>query len=384
MRAAYLLGAGLVTCLGTGLRAQVPALRHTRAPAPRSAHETRDSPWPYHAIGGATSGDRVHGFLDEAVRHALLEAGLGAAERRRMAVFIGSSCLDLPHHERRFAEATAQGRIDLPIRGPGYGAVAADLAARFGIEGPQYTLSTACSSSANALLHARRLLAAGLADHALVVGVEAFNQLSVQGFGSLLLLSQEEYRPFDRRRTGLILGEGAGAMVLGRAPLEANVMPFALAGGASACDTSGATTSRPDRVASVMAGALDDAALRAEQLCALKAHGTATTSNDLVEGQAMRMALAQPPPFTSLKPYVGHTLGACGVIESLLLLAAWREGFLPATPGFADPDADVGVEPVTTPQPLPAYGAVLCNFFGFGGNNTSLVFTREAYLARPL
>ena len=129
-------------------------------------------------------------------------------------------------------------------------------------------------------------------------------------------------------------------------------------------------------MAAVMCAALDDAGLDVKQLIGIKAHGTGTVSNDLSEGQGMRLLGGALPPFTSLKPYTGHTLGGCGTIESLCLLAAWREGFLPATPGFAENDPEIGLSPVSTATPLPQQGAVLCNFFGFGGNNTSLVLER--------
>ena len=210
-----------------------------------------------------------------------------------------------------------------------------------------------------------------------MVGVEAYTRLSLQGFGSLLLLSRQSYRPFDQSRDGLILGEGSGAMLLGRAPPPDKKTVFALRGAATACDPSSPTNSQPARIADVMRAALNDAELRITDLAAIKAHGTGTASNDLSEGQGMRLLSERLPPFTSLKPYTGHTLGAGGVIEPLLLLAAWRAGFLPGTPGFAQADPDIGLAPASSAAPMPERGAVLCNFFGFGGNNTSLVFSRE-------
>ncbi len=375
----YLLGAGLETCLGSGLAAQLPALRDTKAQAARAADSELD--WPYHFIDEFTGHQRLYGMLGRSIEQALTEARLNAEQHKRLAIFVGSTCLDLPLHETAYADAFSEGSVAgnkrAAIHGPGYGNVAAWIAQRFGIGGPQYTLNTACSSSANALLHARLALGQGLAEHALVVGVEAYTRLSLQGFGSLLLLSRQSYRPFDQNRDGLILGEGSGAMLLNRAPPSDEKFRFALCGAASACDPSSPTNSQPERVADVMRAALDDAGLRAEQLAAIKAHGTGTTSNDLSEGQGMRLLGERLPPFTSLKPYTGHTLGAGGVIEPLLLLAAWRAGFLPGTPGFTHADPEIGLAPVAAAAALPERGAVLCNFFGFGGNNTSLVFSRE-------
>lgn len=370
----YLLGAGLVTCLGEGLAAQLPALRRGQARTARTPQGLHMPAWPYQTIEKLSGHERLYAMLDIAIRQALEESGLDAQQRRRCAILVGSTCLDLPLHENAYVEGAGAGRRGTPIHGPGYGNVASWIAQHYGLEGPQYTLNTACSSSANALLHARLLLNEDLVEHALVIGVEAYNRLSVQGFGSLLLLSRQAYRPFDRQRDGLILGEGGGAMVLGRKPRAAETL--AICGAASACDPSSPTNSSPERVADVMRTALDDAELTLDELLAIKAHGTGTASNDASEGQGMRLLPGRLPPFTSLKPYTGHTLGGCGVIEALCLLAAWREGFLPGTPGFGEVDPDIGLAPVAAAETLPQSGAILCNFFGFGGNNTSLVLKR--------
>jgi 3-oxoacyl-[acyl-carrier-protein] synthase I len=369
---AWLHGAGLVTCLGTDVNAHLRALRAGQ-PAPARVPKGAAIPgWPY-----CTTGMDMRAFTETAVAQALDDARLDAGARARLTLMVGSTCLDLPLHESSYVSQAQTGGAVSAFFDPGYGNIAAHLAQRFGIHGPQYTFNTACSSSTNALMHARLLLADGRADHVLVVGVEAYNRLSVRGFESLLLLSRQHlYRPFDGQRDGLILGEGAGALVLGRDPPAGSVPAVALAGAASACDPSSPTGSLPDRMADVMHEALYDAGARLPDLIAIKAHGTGTVSNDLSEGQALRDMPGPLPPVTSLKPYTGHSLGACGAIESLLLIAAWRAGFLPATPGFREADPLIGVQPIKAAQPLPAHGAVLSNSFGFGGNNTALVWRR--------
>ena len=372
---AFVLGEGLVTCLGDGVAAHAEALAAGMPGPTRIPAGDRVPATPCHlaaetVLAPATGSGRLTALLDRVVAQALAGAQLPADAIGRMALLAGSSCLDLPWHEDSYVARTVHPRA------PALGAIATHVAQRFGIAGPVCSFNTACSSSANALLYARLMLDAGKAEHVLVIGVEAYNRLSVAGFGSLMLLSRQTYRPFDRERDGLVLGEGAGALVLSRTPHAADTHPVSLSGAASAGDPTSPTGAMPERIAQVMTAALDDAATPVARLTAIKAHGTGTGGNDLAEGQAMRMLDTALPPFTSLKPYVGHTLGGCGVIESLLLLAAWRQGFLPATPGFAIVDPEIGLAPVTAAQPLPAEGAVLCNFFGFGGNNTSLVWRR--------
>jgi 3-oxoacyl-(acyl-carrier-protein) synthase len=252
----------------------------------------------------------------------------------------------------------------------GYGMLAEVLARRHGFRGFRLTFNTACSSSANAALYAARMIARGELDHALVLGTESFNRMSLLGFASLMLVSESAARAFDASRDGLILGEGVGAIVLGRArPGQAAW----LCGGANLCDTSSATNSRPEAIARVMKAALTDAGVAPGAVSAIKAHGTSTPSNDQAEGEGMKQLFGERlPPFTSLKGHMGHTLGACGALETAGLLATLREGFLPATAGFEETDPDLGIAPERGNRPAGA-GTYLLNYFGFGGNNTSLV-----------
>jgi len=391
---AWILGGGLVTTLGRGLPAHARALRDGVARPATSPVSFLGRQLPFHfASDPAEEGVAFRHLMETAVGDALAEAALPADAVAHMGLFVGSTCLDLPLHEAAYAASYARGAVPA-VKEPGYGNIARDIAARFGIGGPQYTFSTACSSSANAALYARAMLAEGRLEHALVVGAEGYNRLSLLGFGGLMLLARESYRPFDRDRDGLILGEGVGAVVLGknrdtpyfREPAAAGGKSggenrgcpyFSIVGGATACDPSSPTSSSAERIAEVIDEALADAGLAPAQVLAVKAHGTGTPINDLSESRAVvDVFKGAVPPLTSIKPALGHTLGACGAIELLALLACWREGFLPPTPGFREPDPATGVRPEVRPRTL-GQGAMLCNFIGFGGNNTSLVLARS-------
>lgn len=371
---AYILGGGLVSALGRGLPAHARALAEGRVQPARSPLTFMGQPLSFHfAADPAEEGVSFRRMIEAAVGDALADAALPPAAAARMGLFVGSTCLDLPLHEAAYAATYARG--DVPaVKEPGYGNLARHIAEHFGIHGPQYTLSTACSSSANAVLYARALLAAGRIDHALVVGAEGYNRLSLLGFAGLMLLTRSSYRPFDRTRDGLLLGEGVGAIVLGR---DGPAGAAAIVGGATACDPSSPTSSTAERVAEVIQAALADAGVAPGAIAAIKAHGTGTQANDAAEGKALAAVFAGAmPPLTSIKPSIGHTLGACGALELLCLLACWRDSFLPATPGFGEVDPELGVAPLARAQALGA-GAMLCNFIGFGGNNTSLVLARS-------
>lgn len=370
---AHIIGTGLVSALGRGAPAHARALATGAMPAnPRTPAQFLGQPVPFHFAAGSGPGDggALLRMLESAAADALTEAALAPEQQARMGLFVGSTSLDLPLLESSYMKDFARG-VKPVIQAPGYNTLAQAVAQRFGIEGPQYTLSTACSSSANATLYARSMLAQGLIDHALVVGAEGYNALSLLGFAGLMLLTRAGYRPFDRARDGLVLGEGVGAMVLSRAAPAAP--GGAIIGGATACDPTSPTGATASRVREVLAEALDDAGLETHDIVAVKAHGTGTPTNDQAEGQAvMQLFGGRPPQVTSIKPALGHTLGACGVIEVLCVLACWREGFLPPTPGFADTDPDIGLTPVRASVPL-GPGAVLCASTGFGGNNTGVV-----------
>lgn len=371
----------MVTGVGVDLAAHADKLARGEATPRRLPPHIVEASSAYYAVESPaiddTSGPgRLYRLLEAAVAGALADAELDGAERRRLGIFLGSSSLDVPLLEAEYARQLASGRDPIPLADCDPGMLTAWLAERFGLHGGQYTFNTACSSSANALAQGMRMIQCGAARHALVVGSEAFSRLCVTGFEALMLTSADVMRPFDRHRDGLLLGEGVGAVVLGAERPEASAMR--LAGAASLCDTSSATNSQPQRIARVMQQALDAAGVAPREVAAIKAHGTGTLSNDLAEGHGMRLVFGDGlPPFTSVKPYIGHTMGACGVLELLCIKACVEAGFFPGTPGFQDPDPELDLAPVTSPVAVGA-GHYLLNFFGFGGNNASLLLSIDA------
>lgn len=293
----------------------------------------------------------------------------------RTGLYIGSTSSGIAEHERLYSEALTGGVDAIPIRDPDQSRTAQDLHAHFAMQGPHYTLSTACSSAANALLYAALALRHDQLDDALVVGVEQENGLSQQGFFGMMLATREYCRPFDRERSGIVLGEGAAALHLSTRRDGAR---WQLLGGASSCDTQHPTNPAPDKIAATMRMALADAGVRASEITAIKAHGTATRANDLSEALGVTLAFGRtPPPFTSLKPVLGHTLGACGALETVAFLACLNRGFVPQTHNFNTPDPELGISPLREVRAWRG-GAVLLNYFGFGGNNCSLVLQQIA------
>jgi 3-oxoacyl-(acyl-carrier-protein) synthase len=310
--------------------------------------------------------------MQAVAQEALTEARLDNTALRDAALVVGTSSF-LFAGEADYRRTLADtGQIVMPPLVPP-GQAALRVARELGIEGPVLTLTTACSSSANALLVAAGLLRRGEVRRALVIGVEGLSAVALSGFHSLMLLDPEGCRPFDAGRRGMQIGEAVGAVLLELG----ETVPGGdfLLGGANLCDTHHMTSASPDGSAmrSVMQMALADVGLQPADVAVIKAHGTGSLDNDAAEAAAMHTLFGEDLPiFTGIKRYLGHTLGACGAVELAVFLGCLRAGFVPPTAGFTHPDPALRVTPLTESQPAPK-GTAMLNYFGFGGNYASLL-----------
>ena len=241
------------------------------------------------------------------------------------------------------------------------------------------TLSTACSSAANAIILGANMIRCGETDIVVVGGSECITKFHLNGFNSLMILDTEPCRPFDATRRGLNLGEGAAYLVLESAESakRRGVKPQAqLSGYGNACDAFHQTASSPDGEGAyrAMKEALEQAGLSPADVDYINAHGTGTTNNDLSESQAMKRLFGpQVPPISSTKPFTGHTTSASGSIEAVFCILALQQGFLPVNLNWSQPIED-GIIPVSKPIKK-ELKHVLCNAFGFGGNDSSLLIS---------
>ncbi|MDY0250429.1 MAG: beta-ketoacyl synthase N-terminal-like domain-containing protein [Pseudomonas sp.] len=244
-----------------------------------------------------------------------------------------------------------------------------------------FCINTACTSAANALLYGARLLKQQQYSHVLVLAFETPSEVAMQGFGALELISSSaQYRPFHPLRDGLILGESYAATLLST---DATTQPIArLLGGFSACDTSSLTGTREDgsHIAWVMQQALTDAQCNRQDIDLIKLHGTATQANDLAESNGMQDWLQSDavPALCVMKPWLGHTLGACGLSETLLLIECLKNQHIPVMPD----SQSCSLPLIQTPRWPLSQTRVLANFFGFGGNNASIIFETGASLCK--
>lgn len=253
------------------------------------------------------------------------------------------------------------------------------MADHFGIFDEVATLSTACSSAANAIMLGARLLKAGEADLVVAGGTEALSRFHLNGFNSLMILDHEPCRPFDTTRAGLNLGEGAAFLVLESEEMaqQRKITPHAyLTGYGNACDAFHQTASSENGEGAYLAmtEALAMAHLSAKDIQYVNAHGTGTPNNDQSESVSLKRVFGDEMPMvSSTKSFTGHTTSASGSIETVICILAMQHHFVPANLGWKNP-MENGILPTMGAQNLDLEN-VLCNSFGFGGNDSSLIIS---------
>ena len=314
-----------------------------------------------------------------AAKEALLQAGINKENKNGKKIFFISGTtvggMDLTE---KFYKDFPQNTECLKQHDSGS---CTDLTAEyFGIFDNVITISTACSSAANALILASRLIKAGKADIVVAGGAEALTKFHLNGFNSLMIIDKEICRPFDQNRAGLNLGEGAAYVVLetSESAKSRNATPLTyLVGGANTCDAFHQTASSPEGEGAynAMKQALEEAGLSPWEIDYINAHGTGTPNNDESESQALKRIFSdQIPLFSSTKSLTGHTTSASGAIESVICILAMQNNFAPGNLGFETKMENFDFSPIkeNTPKILKN---VICNSFGFGGNDSSLIFS---------
>ena len=357
----YITGTGVVSAIGIGKAATLEALLNNRSGVGQLKYlktEHKEFPVGEVKLTDAEMRERL-GIAQDAVTtrtalmgmlalgEALDEARLTSDQLEYIAVYDCGSCSEMTAaHFGKFAFAT--------------------------------TLATACSSAANAVIQGANMIRCGKADIVVVGGSECITKFHLNGFNSLMILDTKPCRPFDATRSGLNLGEGAAYLVLESAESakRRGVQPQALLSGyGNACDAFHQTASSPDGEGAfrAMKEALELAGLQPADIDYINAHGTGTPNNDVSESQAMMRLFGQVPPVSSTKPFTGHTTSASGSIEAVFCILALQHGFLPVNLNWSQA-MDNGIVPVAKPEKK-TLKHVLCNAFGFGGNDSSLLIS---------
>ncbi|WP_321418178.1 beta-ketoacyl-[acyl-carrier-protein] synthase family protein [uncultured Desulfobacter sp.] len=260
----------------------------------------------------------------------------------------------------------------------GLGTVAEDIADLIGCKGPAITVSTACSSGNTALAIALEMLRSGQAETVLAGGADALCRMTCFGFQSLQVVDPAGARPFDEKRAGMSVAEGAGLMLIVSQKPENPIAT--LSGGGLSCDAYHASSPHPqgNGAFDAMTKAMDDAGITPEQIDYINLHGTGTEANDKAEAMAVnRLFNKNQPAASSVKGATGHPMAAAGAIEAIISAIAVSKAIIPGNTGFSTPDPVLNFIPVATPIHRSVH-RVLSNTFGFGGNNASIVISETA------
>jgi 3-oxoacyl-[acyl-carrier-protein] synthase II len=402
-RRVAITGAGVISSIGNGLKGFAAALEAARPGIRRLPPELVQgsgvqvgapvdwNPAPMFKEAEAANLDRVSQFALGASAEALASSGLdlATADRSRIGVYWGTGMGGANSLEAAYRQVYGAGEWrlrPLTVVMAMTNAAGSNVAVRYGLSGPFANFSTACSSSAMALGEAMRTIAAGRADAIVAGGAEALLTAgTLAAWQALRTLAPADpadpaasCKPFDRRRAGLVLGEGAAAFVLedeAHARSRGAKIHGFLAGYGNSCDA--VHMSRPDRAGQVraMREALHEARLEPSQIGYINAHGTATAVGDVVEGEAINTVFPGAAPLvTSTKSMHGHLLGAAGALEFAVALLALEEGLVAPTAFLEQPDPAVKLRHVALKaERIAPPRAVMSNSFAFGGSNVVLV-----------
>lgn len=317
-----------------------------------------------------------------ALKQALEAASIDVSEsgNRRMVFISGTTVGGMDVTERHYSEMLANKEAAAYLANHDCGSNTDEIADLCGLNAKNITISTACSSALNAIILGCRLLLADEADIVIAGGSEALSKFHLNGFNSLMILDQEPCRPFDKNRQGLNLGEGAAYVVLEREADagKRSIVPLAFIGGyGNRCDAfhQTATSENGEGAFLAMSDALDCGGIAPVEIDYINAHGTGTPDNDRSESKAIiRLFSESHPPVSSTKAFTGHTTSASGSIETVISILALHHNFLPSNLRWRNPDPGCIIPSASHNKKI---NKILCNSFGFGGNDSALIISKD-------
>lgn len=318
-------------------------------------------------------------FSYHAIKAALSEAHWTPEEIARAGFIVSSTTGEIELWEKALPTAKpselSSETTETILRGQSLGEPLLALREFFGFQGPAATIASSCSASLQALAMGYLWIKQGKVDRCVVGGVDVLCELTQVGFSSLRLLSAQQCRPFDRKRSGINLGEGAGFLCLERAQEKPARWGYVRGVGLSS-DAHHATAPHPDGEGSIRAleMALKNAELSPTDIGWIYAHGTASPANDSAESRAIAKCFGHVP-VSSTKAIHGHTLAASGCIEAVIGLLAMRENVILPTCNFSERDPEITVQ-VSNQMVQKSFQHFVKNSLGFGGINVAAIFSR--------
>jgi 3-oxoacyl-[acyl-carrier-protein] synthase-1 len=300
----------------------------------------------------------------------------------RTGIIVGTTADSMTHIELYLKDFLSNDSRNEYIESQDWGGSTEIIAEELGISGYQTTINTACSSAANAIMTGARMIKHHLLDRVLVGGTDALSKVMLNGFHALMIVDPEVCKPFDRNRKGLNLGEGAAFLLLESEKLAQKKDAICeLSGFGNSNDAHHLTAQSPDGkgVAMAMELALTESSLEKNDIHYINAHGTGSENNDLSEIRGLEKVFSKlAPAFSSTKPFTGHTLGSSGALEAVFSILSIQHQLIFPNLNFSQQMQETSLKPVKNLMRSQQINHVLSNSLGFGGNNTSLIFTKLA------
>lgn len=324
--------------------------------------------------------DKYKNILKKVIFDAIKDAKLSKEHQKELHIFIGSTSMEIATNEQ-YRNSFLNNKSSLAFKDIGNGSIGEYIEELIESNYKSTLFTTACTSSVNALSYASKLIEAKKIKRAIVIGLELYNSSTYGGFSSLMLLSKNKvYRPFDKNSDGIILGEACSAIILDSK--KKDKLDFKYLSSSNICDNYSETTSDPSGIPifNTINKALENSKLEVKDIDCIKAHATGSENNNLSEAKAIKLLFEkykQTTKVTALKPIIGHTLGACGTNEIVLMIYALKNGFIPATFGFEIPAQDVSFTPIKQNLSYSKEATLLFNFVAFGGNNSSIILSNK-------
>lgn len=396
MEKVYITGIGIISAIGTGVEANRESLMQGRPGIGKAKHFNSkytsnlnfgEVDLSNEALKKSTLCTKEKGVsrtallafcaFQEAIEHANLSPKDLSSFRTGMisSSTVGGMC----NTDELYADANLKGEPSEFVRSYGGGEHTLRLIEKYGIRGFTSTINTACSSSANAIMLGARLIRSGRLDRVIVGGADSLAKYTVNGFNSLMILSENPCKPFDINRDGLTLGEAAGYLVLEGEGICKNKKKLAEVlgyGNANDAHHPSATSDEAFGPRLAMERALSSCNLSPSSVDYVNAHGTGTPNNDTTEMFAFHKTFGTIPPFNSTKSYTGHTLAASGAVEAIHSIISLCNSELYPSLNCNDPISEYTTIPIQEYSMLDDMRIAMSNSFGFGGNCTSLIFSK--------
>ena len=383
-RRVAIVGLGVVSCAGTGLDAFWQGLNAAPPEGERRVHDFDPLPF-YDNPKEARRADRSQQMATASATMAIEDAGDLTSDPARCGVIYATGVGGLQTfeeqvlvHDRKGARRVSPFMVPMIMpNAPG-----AAISMRFGLQGPNETITTACAASTHAIGYATRLIQMGYADVIVSGGAESvMSPVGTAGFQNMTALSSSgRSMPFDKDRDGFMMTEGSATLILEEmesAKARGIRIYGEVLGSGSTADAHHITAPAPggDGALRCMQLAIEDAGLSSNDIASINAHGTSTPLNDAAEAEALSKLFGDNgPPVTSTKGITGHALGAAGAIEATAVLLSFIHKQIPPTSGFTTPDPEMAEFNLVTGSPQDwEPGPSMSNSFGFGGHNGSIV-----------